>query len=375
MLTVITGTAEILAEGLSDRPDLLAIARMIDQAADRGAELTRHLLAFARKQPLEPKSVDINTLVLDTVQLLRPTLGEHIELDAMLEPDADPAQIDPSQLSTALVNLAVNARDAMPNGGKLTLETGNVVLDEAYAKDNPGVAPGSYVMIAVSDTGCGIPAKLRDRVFEPFFTTKTPGKGTGLGLSMVYGFVKQSGGHIKIYSEEGYGTTVKLYLPRSGAPAAMPSTASPALVGGSETILVVEDDALVCNFVVTQLRSLGYRTLVGANGNAALKYLDDGTPFDLLLTDVIMPGGVNGRQLADTVVARRPSVKVLYTSGYTENAIVHHGRLDAGVLLLVKPYRKSDLARMVRAALDTAPALARDRAGPKADISANARAG
>jgi signal transduction histidine kinase/CheY-like chemotaxis protein/HAMP domain-containing protein len=370
MLTVITGTAEILAEGLSDRPQLLAIARMIDQAADRGAELTRHLLAFARKQPLEPKSVDINTLVLDTVQLLRPTLGEHIEIDAMLEPDADPAQIDPSQLSTALLNLAVNARDAMPNGGKLTLETGNVVLDDAYARDNPGVAPGSYVMIAVSDSGNGIPAKLRDRVFEPFFTTKAPGKGTGLGLSMVYGFVKQSDGHVKIYSEEGYGTTVKLYLPRSGAPAAIAATASPALQGGSETILVVEDDALVCNFVVTQLRSLGYGTLVGANGNAALKHLDDGTPFDLLLTDVIMPGGINGRQLAEIVVARRPSVKVLYTSGYTENAIVHHGRLDAGVLLLVKPYRKSDLARMVRAALDGGASRADDTAGKTAPIEA-----
>jgi signal transduction histidine kinase/FixJ family two-component response regulator len=352
ILTVITGTAEILADGVADRPNLLAIARMIDQAAERGADLTRHLLAFARRQPLEPRNVDINNLVLDAAQLLRPTLGEHIEIESMLEPDAEPALIDPSQLSTALLNLAVNARDAMPNGGKLTLETGNVVLDESYARSNPEVQPGNYVMIAVSDTGTGIPANLRDRVFEPFFTTKTVGKGTGLGLSMVYGFVKQSNGHVKIYSEEGYGTTIKLYLPRASAKADAPMATVPPMRGGDETIMVVEDDALVRNFVVTQLHSLGYKTLTAANGNAALEQLDNGATFDLLFTDVIMPGGMNGRQLADIVVARRPSVQVLYTSGYTENAIVHHGRLDAGVLLLAKPYRKFDLARMVRAALE-----------------------
>jgi signal transduction histidine kinase/HAMP domain-containing protein/ActR/RegA family two-component response regulator len=374
ILTVITGTAEILAEGVADRPNLLAIARMIDQAADRGADLTRHLLAFARRQPLEPRSVDINNLVLDAAQLLRPTLGEHIEIESMLEPDAEPALIDPSQLSTALLNLAVNARDAMPNGGKLTLETGNVVLDESYARSNPEVQPGTYVMIAVSDTGTGIPAAVRDRVFEPFFTTKTVGKGTGLGLSMVYGFVKQSNGHVKIYSEEGYGTTIKLYLPRAGAKADAPMTTAPPMRGGDETIMVVEDDALVRNFVVTQLHSLGYRTMTAANGNAALAQLADGATFDLLFTDVIMPGGMNGRQLADIVVARRPAIKVLYTSGYTENAIVHHGRLDAGVLLLAKPYRKSDLARMVRAALEsdsTAAARGTDIAG-RSDTSAKA---
>jgi signal transduction histidine kinase len=352
ILTVITGTAEILAEGLADRPELLAIARMIDQAADRGAELTGHLLAFARKQPLEPRNVDINTLVVDTAQLLRPTLGEHIEIESMLEADTAPALVDPSQLSTALLNLAVNARDAMPSGGKLTLETGNVVLDETYTQANPDVAPGNYVMIAVSDTGTGIPARLRDRVFEPFFTTKVTGKGTGLGLSMVYGFAKQSNGHVKIYSEEGYGTTIKLYLPCATAQADAPAVDAPPTRGGHETILVVEDDALVRNFVVAQLHSLGYTTMTAANGKAALVQLDGGAMFDLLLTDVIMPGGINGRQLADTVTLRRPSVKVLYTSGYTENAIVHHGRLDAGVLLLAKPYRRSDLARMVRLALD-----------------------
>ena len=372
MLTVITGTAEILADGLADRPALLTIARMIDQAAGRGAQLTRHLLAFARKQPLEPRNVDINTLVVDTAQLLRPTLGKHIEIESMLEADAAPAHIDPSQLSTALLNLAVNARDAMPNGGKLTLETGNVVLDESYAQGNPDVQPGPYVMIAVSDTGTGMPAKVRERVFEPFFTTKTVGKGTGLGLSMVYGFVKQSNGHVKIYSEEGYGTTIKLYLPCADAQADAPVATPSPVAGGDETILVVEDDALVRNFVIAQLHSLGYTTMTAANGNVALMQLDDGAMFDLLLTDVIMPGGINGRQLADIVVERRPSVKVLYTSGYTENAIVHHGRLDAGVLLLAKPYRRADLARMVRTALDSGMAGAAGNAPPREETGARA---
>jgi signal transduction histidine kinase/CheY-like chemotaxis protein len=350
MLTVITGTAEILVDNLADRPDLLQIAKLIDEAAGRGAELTKHLLAFARRQPLQPRNVDVNTLVLDTARLLRPTLGEHIEIESMLGNDTEPAHVDPSQLSTALLNLAVNARDAMPGGGKLTLETSNVVLDEVYEQNNPGAQPGPYVMIAVSDTGTGIAASVRDKVFEPFFTTKEVGKGTGLGLSMVYGFVKQSNGHIKIYSEEGYGTTIKLYLPRADAQAEMLPVAEP-IEGGTETILVVEDDAMVRNFVVTQLRSLGYRTYTAASGAAALTEVDSGASFDLLFTDVIMPGGMNGRQLADAVLQRRPGIKVLYTSGYTENAIVHHGRLDAGVFLLPKPYRKSELAYMVRAAL------------------------
>jgi signal transduction histidine kinase/CheY-like chemotaxis protein/HAMP domain-containing protein len=370
ILTVITGTAEILADHLADRPDLLAIAGMIDQAAGRGAELTRHLLAFARKQPLEPRNVDVNTLVLDTAQLLRPTLGEQIEIESMLEDDAAPAHIDPSQLSTALLNLAVNARDAMPNGGKLTLETENVVLDESYAQGNAEVQPGNYVMIAVSDTGTGMSAKVRDQVFEPFFTTKAVGKGTGLGLSMVYGFVKQSGGHIRIYSEEGHGTTVRLYLPRATARADAPAAIAPPIRGGNETILVVEDDALVRNFVVAQLHSLGYKTMPAGNGSDALLQIEHGAIFDLLLTDVIMPGGINGRQLADIVVARRPSVKVLYTSGYTENAIMHHGRLDAGVSLLAKPYRTADLARMVRTALDSDQAAAASEAGTRARSSA-----
>jgi signal transduction histidine kinase/CheY-like chemotaxis protein len=351
-LTVITGTIEILAEGVADRPDLYAIAKLIDQAADRGADLTRHLLAFARKQPLQPHNIDVNAMVIDAANLLRPTLGEHIEIDAKLADDADFAHIDPSQLSTALLNLAVNARDAMPNGGKLTLETSNVTLDEAYAQANAEVRPGPYVMVAVSDTGTGISAKIIDKVFEPFFTTKEIGKGTGLGLSMVYGFVKQSNGHIKIYSEEGHGTTIKLYLPRGTAKLDVILT-PPPLAGGHETIFVVEDDDMVREFLVTQLHSLGYKTVTAASGVAALAKVDNGVAFDLLFTDVIMPGGINGRQLADEVAKRRPGMKVLYTSGYTENAIIHHGRLDAGVLLLAKPYRKTDLGRILRLALGT----------------------
>jgi PAS domain S-box-containing protein len=358
ILTVITGTIEVLAEGVAGRPQLAAIAKMIDEAATRGADLTNHLLAFARKQPLQPRATDVNALIVDTARLLRPTLGEQIEIEAMLPDDAWPAMIDPVQLSTAIINLAVNARDAMPDGGKLTLETRNVRLDEAYARDNADVTPGPYVMVAVSDTGCGIPAELRDRVFEPFFTTKEIGKGTGLGLSMVYGFVKQSNGHIKIYSEEGHGTTIKVYLPKLNetVEAALAPREIVAMPGGGETVLVVEDDSMVRNYVIAQLLSLGYQTLAAANATEALVFLKNGDTFDLLFTDVIMPGGLNGRQLADEMIRRRPSLKVLYTSGYTENAIVHHGRLDQGVALLNKPYRKADLARKIREVLGSAPA-------------------
>jgi CheY-like chemotaxis protein len=260
---------------------------------------------------------------------------------------------DPSQLSTALLNLSINARDAMPDGGKLTFESSNVVLDEPYARMNPDVEPGSYVMIAVSDSGTGIPAAIRERVFEPFFTTKEPGRGTGLGLSMVYGFVRQSLGHIKIYSEEGYGTTIRIYLPHAGekSPASSAASDDTTLPGGKETILVVEDDNLVRHYVLTQLQSLGYTTLSAANAKEALDLIDRGANFDLLFTDVIMPGGMNGRQLADEVKKRRPVAKVLFTSGYTEDAIIHHGRLDPGVTLLAKPYRKRDLARIIREVL------------------------
>jgi CheY-like chemotaxis protein len=254
----------------------------------------------------------------------------------------------------------------MPDGGKLMIETGNVVLDESYCQMHSEVRPGSYVMIAVSDTGTGIPAAIRDKVFEPFFSTKEAGKGTGLGLSMVYGFVKQSGGHIKIYSEEKHGTTIKIYLPRSDATATDAIDQAPTglpIQGGDETVLIAEDDLMVRSYVSAQINSLGYRTLSAAHSMEALSILDGNECVDLLFTDVVMPGGMNGRQLADEARRRRPGLKVLFTSGYTENAIVHHGRLDPGVLLLPKPYRKSDLARMLRVALkdDEAPERCRPR--------------
>ena len=353
ILTVITGTIEILGEAVKDRPHLAQITNMISAAAARGADLTQHLLAFARRQPLQPRSVDVNALVIEAARLLLPTLGEQIEIQSMLAHDCEPALIDPSQLSTAILNLALNARDAMPDGGKLTLETRNVVLDENYASMNREVTPGNYVMIAVSDSGNGIPASQLEKVFEPFYTTKDVGKGSGLGLSMVYGFVKQSNGHIKIYSEEGHGTTVKLYLPQAAGVADAPPTEAgiTEFARGDESILIVEDDALVREYVVTQVSRLGYDTLAAGNAAEALVIIDGPERIDLLFTDVIIPGGMNGRQLAIEAQTRRPGLKVLYTSGYTENAIVHHGRLDAGVLLLPKPYVSSDLARMIRTAL------------------------
>jgi PAS domain S-box-containing protein len=352
ILTVITGTIEILSEAVAKEPQLAAITKMIDEAAARGAELTQHLLAFARKQPLQPREIDVNALVIDTAKLLRPTLGEQIQIETAFEDESCVATVDPNQLTTALLNLALNARDAMPNGGKLILETGTAYLDETYAAIND-VRPGHYVLIAVSDTGAGIPAHLLDRVFDPFFTSKGPGKGTGLGLSMVYGFIKQSAGHIKIYSEEGHGTTIKMYLPPGGTAAPGSEGTTPAAMeGGHETILVVEDDQLVRDYVLTQLHALGYVTLQAANAAEALAIVAAGTPFDLLFTDVIMPGKMNGRQLADELLKIRPNLKVVFTSGYTENAIIHHGRLDSGVLLLAKPYRRSDLAGILRKALD-----------------------
>jgi len=355
ILTVITGTIGILADALAHDPQLSAIAKMIDDAAERGASLTKHLLAFARRQPLQPREVNVNTLVFETITLLRPTLGEQIQINPLLAENASPALVDPNQLTTALLNLSINARDAMPSGGKLVIETGNAYLDEDYAAMNRDVTVGNYVMMAVSDTGTGIPAANLERVFDPFFTTKEVGKGTGLGLSMVFGFVKQSNGHIKIYSEEGHGTTVKIYLPHAAglSDTSVESSASTSIAVGNETILVVEDDALVRRYVITQIESLGYRTLEASRASEALEIIDGPNHIDLLFTDVIMPGSMNGRQLVDEALVRRPGLKTLFTSGYTENAIVHHGRLDTGVLLLVKPYRKSDLARMIRMAIES----------------------
>jgi signal transduction histidine kinase/CheY-like chemotaxis protein len=352
ILTVITGTIEILAEGVADRPELLAITRMIDQAGARGADLTQRLLAFARKQPLQPREVDVNALVMEAANLLRPMLGEQVEAHLMLGADTSRALIDPRQLTSAILNLALNARDAMANGGNLIIETGNVVLDDGYAAIHSDVTAGKYVMVAVIDSGHGIPAGILDNVFEPFFTTKDVGKGSGLGLSMVYGFVKQSNGHIRIESEEGRGTTVRIYLPQAigvAEPVELAGTSS--VEGGRETILVVEDDHLVRTFVVGQIQSLGYSTLAAVNAAEALVVIDGPQEIHLLFTDMIMPGSMNGRQLAEQALQRRASLKILFTSGYSNETIIHHGHLDAGVLLLAKPYRKSDLARMIRAAL------------------------
>jgi signal transduction histidine kinase len=352
ILTVITGASEMLVAGLKDR-SLLAIAKMIDDAATRGAALTQQLLAFARRQPLRPRESDVNALIADTIGLLRPVLGGHVQIESTLGDDIWLALVDPTQFCTAMLNLALNARDAMPDGGRITFTTENIVVDgsDAEAAD---LLPGDYVKITMTDTGTGIPAAFRSKVFEPFFTTKQPGKGTGLGLSMVYGFIKQSQGHIEIASCEGQGTAVRIYLPRSTERAVALTDHPPVtVVGGIETILVVEDDELVRKSTSAGLQSLGYKVLQACDGREALAVVDAGNEFALLFTDVLMPGGLNGRQLAEEVIRRRPSVKVLYTSGYAEDVLVHNGRLDPKTELLVKPYHKAELARAVRDALDS----------------------
>lgn len=353
LLTVIMGNAEELAEQLSENDHLRLLAEMTRTAAERGADLTSRLLAFARRQPLEPKSTDVNRLVARMDGLLRRILAENVEIEFVRGAGLWSAFVDPSQFEAAILNLAVNARDAMPGGGRLTVETANAYIDEAYAGRHIEVAPGQYVMLSVSDSGVGMSPQVAARAFEPFFTTKETGKGSGLGLSMVYGFVKQSRGHVNIYSEEGQGTTVKIYLPRGDA-AEDVAVAPRADVEprGSETILLVEDDELVRSYVEGQLKSLGYTVLAVENGSQALKIVAAREDIDLLFTDVVMPGGLNGPQLAQEAKKFRTALKVLFTSGYTENAIVHHGRLDRGVQLLSKPYRRQELAAKVRLVLN-----------------------
>ena len=358
LLTVILGNAEVLTEGLPVGGTQYRLATMVVQAAERAAELTHRLLAFARKQALAPKVVDVNALVGDMDGMLRRTLGEHIAIEWVRGAGLWPALVDPGQLENALLNLAINARDAMPGGGRLTIETANTHLDQPYVSQQQELTAGQYVMLAVSDSGVGILAADLDKVFEPFFTTKDRGKGTGLGLAMVHGFVKQSQGHVAIYSEVGRGTTVKLYLPRPGmreAPEAPPAEAV-ALKGNGELVLLVEDDELVRAYAAEQVRTLGYRVLEAGDGAQALAQMHQHGDVALLFTDVVMPGGMSGRELAEHVQALRPGLPVLYTSGYTENAIVHHGRLDVGVVLLGKPYRRSELARKLREALETSQA-------------------
>lgn len=349
LLTIILGNAEILEDALGDQPNLRRLAKLTLDAAERGAELTSRLLAFSRKQPLEPKVLDVARLIQGLDSLLRRTLPEDIDLEIVRAGGLWKIEVDAAQLESALLNLAVNARDAMPDGGNLTIEMANAMLDDDYVATEPGVKAGQYVMIVVTDTGTGMTPEVLAQVFEPFFTTKEVGKGSGLGLSMVFGFVKQSGGHIRIYSELGEGTSIKMYFPRARTRqdqiAAAPVERKVA--GGTETILVVEDDVGVREHVITQLASLGYRVLPASSGAEALEILERTQGIDLLFTDVVMPG-MGGRDLADEARKRRPDLKVLFTSGYTENSIVHNGRLDLGVKLLSKPYRREQLAAKVR---------------------------
>jgi signal transduction histidine kinase/CheY-like chemotaxis protein len=363
LLTVVLGGLEGIGRQIPNLPDSAAKARiarsreMAIQGVQRGATLTSRLLAFSRQQPLTPTGLDANKLVSGIGDLLRRTLGEHVSLELVLAGGLWPTFIDANQLENALLNLAVNARDAMPEGGKLTIETGNASLDEGYVSTlAEPVAPGQYVLMAVTDTGTGMDPSTLSKVFEPFFTTKAIGKGTGLGLSQVYGFVRQSSGHVRIYSELGVGTTVKLYLPRHFGPSAdtaLPTEIkSPRAVIG-ECVLVVEDDDALRAHATEILLELGYRVVEATSGTAALEALKADPRVGLLFTDVVMPG-INGRQLAEEAVRIRPGLQVLFTTGYTRNAIVHHGRLDAGIRLIAKPYSFHELAMRVRSALDAA---------------------
>jgi CheY-like chemotaxis protein len=314
------------------------------------------LLAYSRRQPLDPKPVELNRFIIGMSDLLTRTLGENIKVESVLSGGLWQVSIDPNQVENAVLNLALNARDAMPEGGKLTIETANTHLDEAYAHAHSEVTAGQYVMLAVSDTGVGMTRDIIERVFEPFFTTKQVGEGTGLGLSQVYGFVKQSGGHIKIYSEPGEGTTVRIYFPRVNAPTkADEERRRPSRLpelGGNETILVVEDDPDVRSYTTETLRELGYRVLEAHEGDTALSLLASERDIKLLFTDIGLPGPFNGRQLADEAAKRRGDIRILFTTGYAQNAIIHHGRLDPGVQLLVKPFSFAGLAAKIRQILD-----------------------
>jgi nitrogen-specific signal transduction histidine kinase/CheY-like chemotaxis protein len=351
LLTVILGSLELLE--LSVRHDMqgLARVRLASEAARRGADLTQRLLAFARQQMLAPRVVDVNECVAGMGELLRRALGESISVRMQLAADLWPVRVDPTWLESAVLNLAVNGRDAMPNGGTLTIETANQQFDETVSWQGTDIAPGRYVALMVSDTGTGMRPEILARAFDPFFTTKEFGKGTGLGLSMVYGFVKQSGGHVRIYSEVGLGTTVKIHLPAAG-PAGDSEQAEPAVskpvAAGQETILVVEDDDSVRGTIVAMLQSLGYRVLTAADGAAGLKAVEQHTEIAVLLTDVIMPGKLNGPALAREVARRQPGIRILYMSGYAENAFGPGGVQDTGGDLLAKPFTKGDLARKIR---------------------------
>ncbi|MDQ7975197.1 MAG: ATP-binding protein, partial [Rhodocyclaceae bacterium] len=357
MLAVVIGSLDLLARRFADSEP--RAARYIESARDgarRAAQLTQRLLAFSRQQPLKPEAVDANRLVAGMSDLLRHSLGASVRLETVQAGGLWRSHADPNQLENVILNLAVNARDAMPDGGRLTIETANCHLDENYVAAHIGLAPGQYVMIAVTDTGAGMTPEVLAKAFDPFFTTKEVGRGTGLGLSQVYGFVKQSGGHVKIYSERGQGTTVKVYLPRLTGHADTPAPAQAAgslpLGDAQELVLVVEDEAAVRQFSVEALTELGYRVLEADGAAAALELIDAHPEITLLFTDVVMPE-VNGRKLADEARRRRPGLKVLFTTGYTRNAVVHNGVLDAGVQLIGKPFTVEALAARVREVLDS----------------------
>ncbi len=357
LLTVVLGSAELLAE-TTDAKRQRQLAATIMRAAERGSELARRLLAFARRQPLAPTTVDFNRLIAAMHGMLMQTLGEHIEIRILPDAKLLPAYVDAGQLETAILNLAINARDAMPSGGRLTIETRNVHLERGFV-GGPGEPPsGDYVMVAVSDTGAGMSPEVMARAFDPFFTTKDFGKGSGLGLSMVYGFVRQSGGYVTLYSEPGLGTTVKLYFPPAdGAAAAEEAPPAAEEVRGSEAVLLVEDDAMVRRHVEGLLAALGYRTLVAENGAEALAILGRGERVDLIFTDMVMPGGMSGRDLAEAARRMRPDLKILFTSGYTNEMLKAGGTAsppsaEPAANFIAKPYRRRELAAKLRAVLD-----------------------
>lgn len=360
LLTVILGQVDLLTHGGhgSDADsDLRDGLQLIAEASSRAAELTQRLLAFARRQTLNPTVVNPGRVLKQIEPLLRRTIGADVEIEVVQSAGLWEVEIDVSQFENSILNLALNARDAMTEGGRLSIEATNVRIDEHYAKANAEVEPGQYVMVAVTDTGRGMRPEIAARAFEPFFTTKEVGTGTGLGLSMVYGFMRQSGGQAKIYSEPGEGTMVRLYLPRrfdvEESTEELPATIGSPLPTGHERILLVEDDDLVRAFVSRSLDQLGYRVMPVADGPAAIRLLETGERFDLLFTDVVLPGGMSGRQVADAVSALQPDIRILYASGYSDNAMVHHGRLDHDMAFLGKPFSQSQLATTVRRVLDT----------------------
>jgi signal transduction histidine kinase/CheY-like chemotaxis protein len=365
LLTIISGNVEIARRSLNTWSETSRerLTRAIGNAAigaQRAAVLTQRLLAFARRQPLDPRLTNVNQLIGGMGEFFRRTVGENIALEIVGAAGLWQVEVDPSQMEAAILNLVVNAKDAMTDKGKLTIETSNAFIDESYAQQNADVPVGQYVLISVSDNGGGMSREIQEKAFDPFFTTKQPGQGTGLGLSQVYGFVKQSGGHVKIYSEIDEGTTIKIYLPRARLAAGGPRESELKLVGslGSETILVVEDDADVRSYLAETLRDLNYRVREAPDGAAALAMFD-AKPFhiDVLLTDIVMPG-MNGRQLADELHQRQPGLKALFITGYSRNAIVHQGRLDPGVSLLQKPLTQVMLAAKIREILDKPKAAA-----------------